>query len=78
MAFAHKIVWLTDLHITARGEVEGTACAARLDQAVEQINGWHGDAECCVITGDLTDTGAQEEYAALAQGLAGFASRSCR
>ena len=58
MSFTHKIVWLTDLHITESGQVESTACAARLAQAVEQINRWHGDAECCVITGDLTDTGA--------------------
>lgn len=72
MAFAQKIVWLTDLHITASGQVEGTACAARLSQAVEQINRWHADADCCVITGDLTDTGAPEEYAALTVGLAGL------
>lgn len=69
MTFTHKIVWLTDLHITASGQVEGTACAARLAQATEQINRWHGDAACCVISGDLTDTGAPDEYAALAEAL---------
>ena len=72
MVFTHKIVWLTDLHITESGYVENTACAARLAQAIDQINRWHGDAECCVITGDLTDTGAPGEYRALANGLAGL------
>lgn len=72
MSFAHKIVWLSDLHITASGQVEGTACATRLSQAVEQVNRWHADAACCVITGDLTDTGSPEEYAALTDGLAGL------
>lgn len=73
MSFTHKIVWLTDLHITESGQVENTACAARLAQAVEQINRWHGDADCCVITGDLTDTGAPGEYTALIKGLAPLA-----
>ncbi len=73
MSFTHKIVWLTDLHITESGQVEGTACAARLAQAIEQINRWHGDADVCVISGDLTDTGAPGEYSALAKGLAPLA-----
>lgn len=73
MAFAHKIVWLTDLHLTTSGQVEGADCAGRLRRAIEQIDRWHSDAACCVLSGDLGDTGHRDEYAALAASLAGLA-----
>ena len=45
-----KIVWISDLHVTASGMIGQVPCAARLAQAVEQINRWHGDADCCIAT----------------------------
>jgi len=69
MGFSHKIVWITDLHQTVSGMVEGVNSAARLEQVIAQINRWHGDAACCVASGDLGDTGSAEEYAALAARL---------
>lgn len=65
MALTHKIAWISDTHLTASGHVEGVACRARLKQAVQQISSYHGDAIACVGTGDLTDTGSAEEYAAV-------------
>lgn len=70
MTFSHKIVWISDLHQTESGMVEGVAGAARLEQAIEQINRWHGDAACCIASGDLTDTGTAGEYAALGRSVA--------
>ncbi len=67
MALLHKIVWITDTHLTASGQVEGVACRARLKQTVQQIGRHHGDAAVCIGTGDLTDTGAVEEYAAVSR-----------
>lgn len=69
MDVAAKIIWISDLHLTVRGVVEGAPCRARLDQMVAQINRWHPDAACCIATGDLTDTGSAAEYDALAEAL---------
>jgi len=65
MGFTHKIVWISDLHQTVSGQAEGVASGARMDQVIEQINHWHGDAACCVASGDLCDTGSVAEYQAL-------------
>lgn len=72
MAFTQKIVWITDLHQTVSGQVEGVASAARLEQVIEQINRQHGDAVCCVASGDLCDTGSTAEYMVLKQRLSGL------
>jgi len=48
------------------------ACHARLAQAVEEIGHHHADALACIGTGDLTDTGAAEEYAPVARLVAGL------
>ena len=66
MVSSRKIVWISDLHVTTSGMIGQVPCAARLAQAVEQINRWHDDADCCIATGDLVDTGALEEYELLA------------
>jgi 3',5'-cyclic AMP phosphodiesterase CpdA len=73
--FTHKVIWISDLHQTVSGEVEGVASAARLDQLIAQINTYHADAACCVASGDLCDTGSAEEYQALNQRLAGLKLR---
>lgn len=70
MGFTHKILWMSDLHQTVSGQVEGVNSRARLKQVIEQMNRYHPDASCCVVSGDLTDTGTPEEYAALTDRLA--------
>ena len=67
MVFAQKIVWITDLHQTVSGQVEGVNSRGRLEQVIEQINRDHPDALCCVASGDLCDKGDIEEYQALAR-----------
>ena len=70
MDFTQKIIWISDLHQTVSGQVEGVKCSDRLQQLIEQVNRWHSDAACCVASGDLTDTGTPEEYEALLEALA--------
>jgi 3',5'-cyclic AMP phosphodiesterase CpdA len=60
-----KIIWMTDIHFEPEGPVTGLDPRARLRAAVDSVNAWHGDALGCVISGDLTDTGAPASYAAL-------------
>ena len=69
MPFTHKIVWISDLHQTVSGQVEGVNSRARLHQVVEQVNAHHADALCCVASGDLCDTGTAEEYTVLSKAL---------
>lgn len=70
--FTHKIIWISDLHQTVSGQVEGVASGPRLNQMIEQINSQHADAACCVASGDLCDKGSAEEYQALSQRLSGL------
>lgn len=72
MAFTHKIVWISDLHQTVSGQVEGVNSRARLHHVIEQVNAHHPDALCCIASGDLCDTGTAEEYASLSQRLSGL------
>lgn len=61
-----KLIWLSDLHFVADGAVQGYDPRVRVSRAVEYINAHHADAACCVISGDLVDRGAAQDYAALA------------
>ena len=69
MGFTHKILWMSDLHQTVTGQVEGVNSRARLQQVIEQMNRSHPDALCCVASGYLCDTGTPEEYLALSDTL---------
>lgn len=61
-----KLIHLTDLHLLARGEsLYGFDPAERLNRVIERINMEHGDAELCVITGDLADRGESAAYGLL-------------
>lgn len=66
------IAHLTDTHVTARG----TLLAGRLDSGanlsivLERILALDAAPDCVVITGDLTDSGTPESYAALRERLA--------
>lgn len=67
----HKIVHVTDTHLRPPGEtVVGLDPAARLRTVVASINQNHGDADLCVVTGDLTDRGEPPAYELLRDCLA--------
>lgn len=66
-----KIIQISDLHITpADKSLFGADPAAQLMQCIAHINRHHGDAQCCVITGDLTHAGHPLAYERLAQCVA--------
>ena len=58
-----KIVWLSDIHLKPRGELLfGVDTVKRLQRAVTYIGQHHGDADCCMISGDLVDQAGAECY----------------
>lgn len=66
-----KIVVLSDLHIVGEGEVSHTLdTAERLRRGVAVINDRHGDADFCVLAGDLADLGKADAYERLKEILA--------
>lgn len=68
-----KIVQVTDLHLARPGEtVAGLDPYAGLDACLVDILRHHADAAVCVLTGDLTNDGQPEAYAALAERLRAF------
>lgn len=69
----HKLIHMTDPHVVcAGGRVLGLNPATRFRAALESVLSDYADAEGCVITGDLTDTGDAEEYFHLKALLAGL------
>ncbi|MGB0506115.1 MAG: phosphodiesterase [Pikeienuella sp.] len=60
-----KVIWLSDLHFTADGDVIGHDPRRRVSAAVEMVNELHGDAACVIISGDLVNRGTEADYAAL-------------
>lgn len=62
-----KIIQVTDLHLVTPGQ---TLCGldplARLQACIADINRNHSDAELVIFTGDLSETGEQATYRALA------------
>lgn len=68
-----KLIHLTDLHLVPPGELLwGLDPAARLNAALSDIAAHHGDAECCMITGDLTEHGEVTAYQLLKDRLRQF------
>lgn len=66
------IAQITDLHISsARDPLNQTRNAARLSAALAAIHALRPRPAAIIASGDLTDTGDPEEYAALAGLLAG-------
>jgi 3',5'-cyclic AMP phosphodiesterase CpdA len=66
-----KLIQLSDFHFVPPGiRLLGLDPRARLEAAIADINRHHGDAELCLLTGDLADHGAPEAYDALRETLA--------
>lgn len=62
-----KIVQLSDLHLTTPGRrLFGASPRERLRLAIEVIRRDHGDAELCLLTGDLADADHEAAYRDLA------------
>lgn len=58
-----KIIQITDIHLTARGDTRfGASQHERLAAAIAQVNARHADAAFCVLTGDLADKGETHSY----------------
>jgi len=58
-----KLIHLTDLHLVPPGDtLYGFDPAERLRGVIARINSDHEDAELCVVTGDLADTGETAAY----------------
>lgn len=66
------IVQLTDTHVVARGKgayQDQIDTNEMLAKAIDRVNGLRPRPECVLITGDLTDHGAADEYAELVRQL---------
>jgi 3',5'-cyclic AMP phosphodiesterase CpdA len=58
-----KFVQITDTHLVPPGKrLHGLDPRSRLDACIADINARHGDAEFCIITGDLVHAGQPEAY----------------
>lgn len=64
-----KIIWMSDLHFVATGEVQGLDPRTRLHAAIEHINAHHADAAVCIVSGDMVDRGTAADYEAVASML---------
>lgn len=60
-----KLVLLSDLHITDGEALHGRQPVAWLRRAVDHITAHHGDAELCLLLGDLANSGSPAQYRAL-------------
>ena len=67
-----KLVWLSDLHLSATERPFGIDTKARLSDALAQIETNAPNAAGCVFSGDLVNRGTEEDYAALAELLGGL------
>ena len=64
-----KFIVMSDLHLVPEGELSLTLdTAARLDRAVDAVNARYGDADFCILAGDLADRGEASAYRRL-QGI---------
>ena len=58
-----KFIHITDLHLVKPHTLlHGLDPADRFARCIDDINRFHDDAECCVITGDLADAGESLAY----------------
>lgn len=64
-----KIIWMSDPHFTAQGDVLGHDPRARLDAAIAHVNANHADSDFCVISGDMVNRGTRPDYLAVSEAL---------
>ena len=65
-----KFIHFTDPHLVPRGELlHGLNSHERLEACIDDINRHHGDAELCVVTGDLAHHAQPGAYADLRECL---------
>lgn len=65
-----KIIQISDLHLIPSGQkIFGLNPEDRLVAVIDSINANHSDAEFCVISGDLAETGDPQAYRLLKQHL---------
>lgn len=64
-----RLIWLSDLHFETEGLVLGHGPFVRLRAAVAHINAHYADADLCLITGDIVDTGTPDNYRAVREEL---------
>lgn len=58
-----KLVILSDLHIVPEGDLSVTLDThARLIAGIDYLNAVHGDADLCILAGDLADRGEAAAY----------------
>ncbi|MFB2549841.1 2', 3'cyclic nucleotide phosphodiesterase SpdA [Ensifer soli] len=58
-----KIIVFTDLHMVPEGEtIIGLDPYKRLEAGIAHVNANHADADCVVVTGDLTHHGDRDSY----------------
>ena len=63
-----KFIHFTDTHLVDPAiRLHGLNPAARFKSCIDSILQSHSDAECCVITGDLTDAAEDRAYAFFAE-----------
>jgi 3',5'-cyclic-AMP phosphodiesterase len=66
-----KFVVMSDLHLLPEGELSLTLdTGARLEQAIDTVIARYGDADFCVLAGDLADLGQPAAYERLRAVLA--------
>jgi len=68
-----KFIHLTDIHLVPPAQkLWGFDTCARLEKCLADIIKFHGDAEFCAISGDLTERGEVDTYLAFKERLKNF------
>jgi 3',5'-cyclic AMP phosphodiesterase CpdA len=58
-----KFIVMSDLHLVPEGQLSMTLdTTARLEQAIDAVISRHGDADFCLLAGDLADLGEAAAY----------------